>query len=616
MQMAMNDIGMSLLVLLFSSMLSAHSTIASHRSQTDHFHEEVIFKSVADAKVYSYFQFTTLWNNSFETDRFDHCRLFPRSLAEIIHTFDVQELHISLTEGHWRHRYWGYPIIEASPGAEIWVWFGKNNKGKDDIDKRWKGLTSTLSGLLCTSFNFINSANSVRPKFSFRPLGVDSTAEEGSEGNDDNERVRYAVLPREIVCTENLTPWKKMLPCDSTKGLASLLNARFIHNTNYHSIGAHYRQMCLDAECTDTKIEFKQTVSLVYDLVLLGGRADEWSIRKLFGTGLFSYCPLATTSNIYVDVSDNNIELNKQPDSTHTAQIGGNHIKYAIYDVHRHASSTAGFNLVAKIRSTSSSMSPMRHSSPLLHVNRYIREYGKENGGIVVKIYNNHRKPLVVTYFENIPWFVPIYYHTLKIRRIDNGEEIKPLAKRYAPGSTRTRPYYLEVVLRVPGRSVVELSVDFDYTFLKWQEYPPDANHGFYVGSAVVSAALPYARNYRSLPASVSLLQDIFNATWPSNSFVVQMRTESFILGLPTPDFSMPYNVICLACTVVALAFGPLHNITTKRLRLASHSAKGKWKAFVVSRIAKIFGRSAPNDAASCSDSVPDSSVNTEATKL
>ena len=28
----------------------------------------------------------------------------------------------------------------------------------------------------------------------------------------------------------------------------------------------------------------------------------------------------------------------------------------------------------------------------------------------------------------------------------------------------------------------------------------------------------------------------------------------------------MPYNVICLACTVVALAFGPLHNITTNNL--------------------------------------------------
>ena len=35
---------------------------------------------------------------------------------------------------------------------------------------------------------------------------------------------------------------------------------------------------------------------------------------------------------------------------------------------------------------------------------------------------------------------------------------------------------------------------------------------------------------------------------------------------MATPDVSMPYNVICLACTVVALAFGPLYNLTTKRL--------------------------------------------------
>lgn len=45
-------------------------------------------------------------------------------------------------------------------------------------------------------------------------------------------------------------------------------------------------------------------------------------------------------------------------------------------------------------------------------------------------------------------------------------------------------------------------------------------------------------------------------------------RTNGATVSLPTPDFSMPYNVICLACTVVALAFGPLHNICTKELVL------------------------------------------------
>lgn len=31
----------------------------------------------------------------------------------------------------------------------------------------------------------------------------------------DHRFLRYATLPREIVCTENLTPWKKLLPCGS-----------------------------------------------------------------------------------------------------------------------------------------------------------------------------------------------------------------------------------------------------------------------------------------------------------------------------------------------------------------------------------------------------------------
>lgn len=37
----------------------------------------------------------------------------------------------------------------------------------------------------------------------------------------------------------------------------------------------------------------------------------------------------------------------------------------------------------------------------------------------------------------------------------------------------------------------------------------------------------------------------------------------------------MPYNVICLSCTVVALAFGPLYNITTKQLVLRSTASRG-----------------------------------------
>jgi len=41
----------------------------------------------------------------------------------------------------------------------------------------------------------------------------------------------------------------------------------------------------------------------------------------------------------------------------------------------------------------------------------------------------------------------------------------------------------------------------------------------------------------------------------------------------------MPYNVICLACTAVAFAFGPIHTLTTKRLAWTVESnGKSMWQ--------------------------------------
>jgi hypothetical protein len=42
-------------------------------------------------------------------------------------------------------------------------------------------------------------------------------------------------------------------------------------------------------------------------------------------------------------------------------------------------------------------------------------------------------------------------------------------------------------------------------------------------------------------------------------------RTPSLLLSLPTPDFSMPYNVIILSSTVIALAFGSVFNLLARR---------------------------------------------------
>jgi phosphatidylinositol glycan class T len=141
----------------------------------------------------------------------------------------------------------------------------------------------------------------------------------------------------------------------------------------------------------------------------------------------------------------------------------------------------------------------------------------------------------------------------------------------------------------IKTKQSILISFEFEMAFLKWNEFPPDPNHGFYIPSAVVSTLLPSKTksNYilRSLNSfslnqrySVNLNQSSwslfhFSLSSSSDGFV-RLYSESLLVNLPTPDFSMPFNVICLGCTAVALAFGGLHNLTTKEFRFSEKRPK------------------------------------------
>lgn len=151
-----------------------------------------------------------------------------------------------------------------------------------------------------------------------------------------------------------------------------------------------------------------------------------------------------------------------------------------------------------------------------------------------------------------------------------NGGERKDsglVKMKYVPGVDRTRPYVLETELKLCPRCTVDVSIEFERTFLKWNEYLPDASHGFYIPSGVLDV---YFDSQNFTRAGITS---------------ERVHTEAILVSLPTPDFSMPYNAICLACTGVALAFGPMHNLTTKRLY---------WTTAAVSlkdRVSAMFGR-------------------------
>lgn len=71
-----------------------------------------------------------------------------------------------------------------------------------------------------------------------------------------------------------------------------------------------------------------------------------------------------------------------------------------------------------------------------------------------------------------------------------------------------------------------------------------------------------------------------------SSSYFLRLYTEPLLVNLPTPDFSMPYNVICLTCTVVAVCYGSFYNLLTRTFHVEEPRTGGLAK-----RLANLIRR-------------------------
>jgi phosphatidylinositol glycan class T len=125
------------------------------------------------------------------------------------------------------------------------------------------------------------------------------------------------------------------------------------------------------------------------------------------------------------------------------------------------------------------------------------------------------------------------------------------------PGLDRIRPHHIELALTLQPNTIYSIYFQAESAHLKWDEYPPDVNHGFYINPALITIQLT-----ESLAKQLNLFTHFLTDTAH-----IRMYSETLLMNLPTPDFSMPYNVICLTCTVVAIGFGSMHNFTTRKFK-------------------------------------------------
>lgn len=366
----------------------------------DTYEEHLRINSLSNGLLHAKFDFITTTDHS--TIKSGHFNMFPKSLGEIVEKYRVQELELSLTQGMWRYQLWSIPTRDSAypSGASVLAIF---HPSVSDVDKEWKGLVNSLAGLTCASLSFVDETNSVSPKYSLHPRGAVK-----SDKPFHNSMLRYAVLAEENVCTENLTPFKKLLPCAGRAGLSSLLAAKPLFDSHYDSISIALRPICSNKECTRTHLELRQTVSVVMNYFSNGVPQKEWSLRTLFGIQSTKSCHLASKSDIALSVPRT---AALDPSPTEKSVEGDKLI--------------AKYPFTNKIRVTDDTNARYApQPKPSFYAHRFLGGYGQDQGSLVCEITNWNEESVQIVYTESIPWYLRVYLHTLSIKA--NNQTITP----------------------------------------------------------------------------------------------------------------------------------------------------------------------------------------------
>ncbi|KAK9128723.1 hypothetical protein Syun_017520 [Stephania yunnanensis] len=586
----------------------------------EEFSEELLLRPLPDRKVLAHFHFESTTPPT--KDYGHHHHLFPKAIYQLVHKFRIRELELSFTQGRWNYERWGGsdPISSSNakpPGVELWAIF---DVPLDQVDATWKNLTHTLSGLFCASINFLDSTTAYSsPAWAFQQ----------SSGS-----IRYGALPREAVCTENLTPWLKLLPCRDKSGLASILDRPAIYRGFYHSQRLRITSNEFGSEGIEPGIDLEQTLTIVVQpddqrtsTSYSSGKMlqPDWSIRSIFGRKISGTCVLARSSSVFLELESTLVsELNK---------VGVDNAASDGEQVYPGVELSVAPDQVIKERKSSSVLfefSVKKHDYKPLDIgvkwkypivwscvqapfqaNRFLMGSGNERGSIAISLRaTNHQRIIVgdefrdncemrVVIFQVVPWYVKIYFHTVQVfldGRLEHTPAVIEIIQ-VSPSEDRVSPGVMEIALRLPCSTVsAVITVNFDKGFLHIDEYPPDANQGYDIPSAVVRFPDIQASTYY-LGENSSQNSPILSKFQENNP--VLSYTEVLLVPLATPDFSMPYNVITITCTVFALYFGSLLNVLRRRVgeeeRLLKQKAAGKTALLplILSKLSsKLRGRS------------------------
>ncbi|KAF9586987.1 hypothetical protein IFM89_039859 [Coptis chinensis] len=588
---------LQLLLFVFVLVLISHSS-----GNEELFTEELLLRPLADhGKVLAHFHFEH--RAPFPNRDHQHYSLFPKSIHQLVQKFRIREMELSFTQGRWDYERWGGfdPVSSSNvkpPGVELWAVF---DVPPNEVDETWRNLTHTLSGLFCASINFLDSTTAYSaPLWGFQQYY--------SSG------LRYGALPREAVCTENLTPWLKLLPCRDKAGLASILERPSIYNGFYHSQKLRLISTGFGSEeGLQPEIVLQQTLTVVLQsgsqrTTTRAERVHSWSISSIFGRKAKQRCVLAKSSSIFIELDRalvsqlRNLDVKLDEISDDYWNNSAFELSVTPNRVIKEAQSPYNGNLAVlyeysmdKINSSKPTDIGIMWKLPMVwaclqapfHASRFLMGSGNERGSIAISLRSTKSdlgfsggnaidgSSIQVVVFQVVPWYVKVYFHTLQVIVDGESKMVDDVIEKMhvSPSEDKVSPGVMEMILRFPcDTNSVVLTMEFDKGFLHIDEYPPDANQGFDIPSAVIT--------FPDAQASLFYLEDNLSNSPMLRKFqeknILLSYTEVLLVPLATPDFSMPYNVITITCTVFALYFGSLLNVLRRRVGEEERFLKNK----------------------------------------
>jgi GPI-anchor transamidase subunit T len=344
-------------------------------------------------------------------------------------------------------------------------------------------------------------------------------------------------------------------------------------------------------------------------------------------------CPLAdhTQLHVWLPSMNEDIKATLSPNPTrllHFPVVDGHKFTIAQYNI----TDLLAQNRYVDISFAISDALVRQHFKDVLpspvFVTKFATGHGQEESGIECLIRNRDpTRHFRVILLDHMPWYMRIHFRTFRMEL--NGHAKNPLRTHFLPSRSREQSGHLELLLHLPPESTVRIQYTFSKLLQRWNEYPPDPHHGFYVPPSTITvkewkekvtsqrmsgnvSAYKMALE-KALPQDVITYTEWFNRihddqdgstsrkskgihNLEDNGVGVLLFSEPILVTFPTPDFSMPFNVLCMVSTLLVLLFMTVHRHCTTILIFAKPTPAGLLKRVWVQIQSKLLKTQSQED--------------------